>query len=158
LQVIAKKELAQEPLTQQQTDFLKDLIERSINYIGERQWNGWYPKLFYDNIFVGAAQSPGCDLWDPMIADVHTDLPDPVVGDPGLSLQEAVGHVPMLLIAVANGPDHMVYAGPVLSHYELEVPGVNRLSDADWKTTLTGGQKPPPPEWTQSYFVPGPVI
>jgi hypothetical protein len=63
----------------------------------------------------------------------------------------------VLLIAVDIGPDPMMYAGPVLSHYEIEVAGVNRLADSDWKTILASGQKPPPPEWTQSYFVPGPV-
>lgn len=44
----------------------------------------------------------------------------------------------------------MVYAGSVFSHYELEVPGVARLSDDDWKARLQAGQKPPSPEWTRS--------
>jgi hypothetical protein len=44
----------------------------------------------------------------------------------------------------------MVSVGPVLSHYEFEVLGVNRLSDEDWKKLLW----PSPPEWTESYLVP----
>jgi hypothetical protein len=65
--------------------------------------------------------------------------------------------VNLLLIAVDNGPDRMVYAGPVLSHYEFEVPGVNRMNDADWKGKVLAGQKPPQPDWTKSYLVPGTI-
>jgi hypothetical protein len=63
--------------------------------------------------------------------------------------------VDILLIAVDYGPDRMVYAGPVFSHYEFEVPGVNRMTDDDWKAKVQAGQKPPPAEWTTSYLVPG---
>ena len=31
-----------------------------------------------------------------------------------------------------------------------------RVSDADWKANLRAGQKPPSPDWTRSYLVPGP--
>src|SRR5262249_2775733 len=145
--------------TPAETDFLKDVVERSVNYLGVRQWNGWYPSLFYRNVLGGSAnQDSGCDVWDALVTDVHTDLPDPIVGDPGAVIHESVGNVHLLMIAVDNGPDRMVYAGPVLSHYEFEVSGVNRLSDADWKAKLTTNQKPEPPEWTRSYLVPGSII
>jgi hypothetical protein len=45
----------------------------------------------------------------------------------------------------------------VLSHYEFEVPGVNRMTDADWKAQVLVGQKPPQPDWTKSYLVPGTI-
>jgi len=35
---------------------------------------------------------------------------------------------------------------------------VNRLDDTDWKTILTGGGKPAPPDWTSAYLVPGTII
>ncbi len=157
LQQMAREELAQQPFSAYESGLLKDVVERTLTYTGERQWNGWYPGLFYANGLSGSnsPQQPGCDLWDPSVADVHTDLPDPVVGDPGAVIHEATGNVHLMLIAVDNGPDRMVYAGPVLSHYEFEVPGVNRLSDADWQAELNGGQKPASPDWTQSYLVPG---
>jgi uncharacterized protein DUF3160 len=158
LEEISEKELAQQPLSQGETDFLKNTIERDVDYLGRRSWSGWYPQLCYtDSLGPSAAKNQGCDQWDPVIADVHTDLPDPVVNDPGAVIHEAVGNVHLLLIAVDNGPDRMTYAGPVLSQYEFEVPGVNRLSDADWKTNLTGSLKPPSPDWTHSYLVPGTI-
>ena len=71
-------------------------------------------------------------------------------------IHEGIGNVHLLMIAIDNGPDRMVYAGPVFSHYEFEVPGVNRLSDEDWKARLQSGQKPPSPEWTRGYLIPSP--
>jgi hypothetical protein len=90
------------------------------------------------------------------VADVHTDTPDPDVGDPGAVIHEGIGHVHLLMIAVDNGPDRMVYAGPVLSHYEFEMPGTTRMTDEQWKARLRAGLKPPSPDWTRSYLVPGP--
>lgn len=48
----------------------------------------------------------------------------------------------------------MVYAGPVLSHYEFEMPGVSRLSDSEWLNGIKIGKIPPRPDWTKSYLVP----
>jgi hypothetical protein len=151
LQAIAQKELAQQPLTQAETNFLKNVVERYDWYIpGQRYFTGWYPGLFYNNVFhqAGSISNDGSDMWDAMVADVHTDAPDPIVGDPGAVIHEAIGNVHLLMIAVDNGPDRMVYAGPVLSHYEFEMPGTTRMSDADWKANLRAGQKPPSPDWT----------
>jgi len=64
----------------------------------------------------------------------------------------------MMLIAVDNGPDRMVYAGPVLSHYEFEKPVPVRLSDEEWKASVSGNQHPASPGWTESYLVPGPLF
>jgi hypothetical protein len=162
LQSIAAKELAQQPLTQAETDFLKDVVEQHAYYGGisggPRTFSGWYPSLFYRNAFQSRSyvSREGSDMWDAMVADVHTDPPDPIVGDPGAVIHEGIGNVHLLMIAVDNGPDRMVYAGPVLSHYEFEVPGTTRMSDATWKSNLQAGQKPPSPDWTKSYLVPRP--
>ncbi len=162
LQGIAEKELVRDCLTATETDFLKSVLENhGICHGGVEGYTGWYPQLFYRNVFWGTNNNEfdnwqGCTMWDPLVADVHTDVPDDVVCDPGAVIHEAVGNVHLLMIAVDNGPDRMVYAGPVFSHYEFEVPGVTRLSDDDWKARLQTGQKPPSPEWTRSYLVPSP--
>jgi hypothetical protein len=93
--------------------------------------------------------------WDALVADVHTDPPDPMDGDPGCVLHQGVGNVDLLVIAVDSGADRMLYAGPVLSHYEFEVAGVARQSDREWRQGLRKGQAPPRPEWTKGYLVPG---
>lgn len=162
LETIAAKELGQQPLSAIETQMLQDVIELSVDYVGQKRWTGWYPAMFYTNslallqTYSGYAEpSPACDAWDALVADVHTDLPDDYVGDPGAVIHEGVGHVNMMLIAIDNGPDRMMYVGPVLSHYEFELPGVQRWSDADWKATVRAGQQPPVPVWTRSYLVPG---
>jgi hypothetical protein len=159
LQTLAVKELGQQPFSQAETNFLKDIVEQHITYSPTgRQFNGWYPGLFYPNAYqvypFGAGE--GSDMWDAMVADVHTDAPDAFVGDPGAVIHEAIGNVHLLLIAVDNGPDRMVYAGPVLSHYEFEKPMNVRMTDGEWKANLQGGQKPPSPEWTRSYLINSP--
>jgi hypothetical protein len=158
LQGMSEKELALQPFSEGEIDLLKSTIEQPQYYTGLRQYNGWYPGLFYANALGGTrgVQLPGCVEWDPMVVDVHTDLPDHIVGDPGAVIHEGVGNVHLLVIAVDNGPDRMIYAGPVLSHYEFEELGVNRLSDADWKSKLSSGQKPPSPEWTRPYLISSP--
>ena len=86
---------------------------------------------------------------------VHTDSPDPVVGDPGSILHEAIGNVQFMLIAVDCGPgDLAVYGAPVLSHYEFEMGPTTRLTDAEWKTQVTNNVIPPAPDWTRAYLVP----
>ena len=47
-----------------------------------------------------------------------------------------------------------MYAGPTLSHYEFEMPGVARKTDGEWKADLLDGKAPPRPEWTRGYLVP----
>jgi hypothetical protein len=71
-------------------------------------------------------------------------------------LHQGTGNVDLLLIAVDNGPDQMMYAGPVMSHYEFIVPGPNltRMSDSEWQGNLSGGKGPSRPDWTRSYLIP----
>ena len=170
LKGIAEKELAQQPLTAEQTAFLETLIEGrpySYNagcYVYQKTlYSGWYPNLFYRSVLhVFPLESDfqeyaGSAKWDALVADVHTDPPCPDCGgDPGSVLHEGVGNADLLMIAVDNGPDRMVYAGPVLSHYEFEILGSpTRKSDSEWKNDYRNSKWPKPPEWTRGYLVPG---
>jgi hypothetical protein len=148
LQAIAVKELAQQPLTNDETKFMGDVVEVDRGCGGPPTYAGWYPRLFLE----GADKSV---CWDALVADVHTDVPSPIDGDPGCVLHQGVGNFDLLLIAIDNGKDHMVYAGPVLSHYEFEMPQVNRKSDSEWQRDINAGNLPPRPSWTRGYLVPG---
>jgi hypothetical protein len=64
-----------------------------------------------------------------------------------------VGNVDLLMIAVDNGSDKMVYAGPVLSHYEFEMPEMARKSDSEWQQDVESNSLPPRPDWTKSYLI-----
>jgi hypothetical protein len=159
LKTISEKELADTDLSQAEIDFLGDTIEivRAYNG-GSKTYSGWYNTLFYraptgyePEINEGAGQ------WDPVVTDVHTDVPAPIVGDPGAILHEAVGNIHMAFIAIDCAGDHppRMFAGPVLSHYEFETEATTRKTDTEWKAELKAGNLPPPPSWTKSFLVPG---
>jgi hypothetical protein len=166
LRSISEKELARTVLSSNETRFLQHIVE--VDYTGARNYTGWYPALFYQ---PGSEYVPwgwqgenkptlddqGSDYWDALVTDVHTDLPDYLVGDPGSILHEGVGNVQLLMIAVDCGPgDRAVYAGPVLSHYEFELGPTTRMTDSEWKAKVTARDLPPQPDWTRSYLVPSP--
>jgi len=147
LKGIAAKELEQKELTKDETDFLKNTMQIAGGGSGRPpQYNGWYPGLFYK----GREES---GKWDAIVADVHTWPPSDL--GPGCVLTQGVGNVDLMLVAIDNGKDKMVYAGPVLSHYEFEMPGLTRKSDSEWRKDIKAGKIPPRPEWTKSYLVPG---
>jgi len=158
LGAIAQRELDREPLLPTQAAFLENTIERMRDYAGVRSYTGWYPKLFFlgDNGKINNASAPDfhdCIRPDFIVTDVHTDGPSAPDGDPGAVLHEGVGRVNLMMIAVDNGPDRMVFAGPVFSHYEFTAPYGTRLTDEAWKQSVDAGTTPAPPPWTRSYLI-----
>ncbi len=157
LATLAQKELDQQPFTEAETLFIRSLMnDRTLDYGGAR-YDGWYPKLYYTDFSMVSMTSDrtGSNERDALIADIHTAPPDEV--DPiGGILHLATGDVDLLLIAVDNGPDRAVYAGPVMSHYEFLAPGpqMKRWTDEGWKAALDARQAPARPEWTRGYLVP----
>ena len=173
LEALAKKELAQQPFTTEDEQFFDALMEGSGRHGGSGgywEYRGWYPQLFYRAIYWADNKTfhlnYGAGANDGLVADVHTDVPCLVCGgDPGSVLHEAVGRVNLLMIAVNNGPDRFVCAGPVLSHYEFEVIGEpRRISDEEWRGIVQDNfpadvsaaelEGLAPPVWTKSYLVP----
>lgn len=169
LKTLAEKQLRQEAFSTNETTFLLDLVEIQIIYGGPR-YTGWYPYLFYGaqegrDFFTEQVLSsygdgtrpenvPQFRKSVPLVTDVLSAPPDPMAGDPGAVVHEGVGNVHFMLVAVDNGPDHMVYGGPVFSHYEFDMPGLQRLTDADWQGMIDAGAVPAPPEWTGSWLAP----
>ena len=147
LKGIATKQFEQKPLTEAQARVLRDVVQVQKGS-GETRYNGWYPKLFYKG-------QHDCGKWDALVADVHTDVPAPILGDPGCVLTQGIGNIDLLLIAIDSGKDKMVYAGPLLSHYEFEMPGITRKADSEWKKDFIDGKVPARPTWTKSYLIPG---
>lgn len=151
LKGIAVKQLAQKEFTKAENRFLKKIVEIIHHGSGSPTYSGWYFGLFYK----GHEDSKKRDA---IVADVHTDVPAELIGDPGCVLHQGVGNVDLLMVAVDNGEDKMVYTGPVLSHYEFEMPGVSRKSDSEWLSDIKIGKVPPRPDWTKSYLVPQPIL
>jgi hypothetical protein len=148
LKTIAEKELDQKPMTVEEGDFIKKLVEIKFRGSGGPLYTGWFFGMFYKG-------HTDADKWDALVADIHTDVPDPVYGDPGCVVTQGVGNVDLLMITVDSGKDRMTYAGPLLSHYEFEMPGVTRKADSEWQKEISAGQLPPRPAWTKGYLMPG---
>ncbi len=165
LRVLSEKELAQTPFDTADVDFIRSLMNISTQpYFGKR-YSGWYPALFYKDYgqtlpesggFFGQAGSDnnGSDRRDHLVVGVHTAPTDAY--SVGGVLHEGVGDVDLMMVAVDNGPDRMVYAGPTMRHYEWIEPGpsLNRLSDDQWSLRILSGSRPSRPDWTRSYLVP----
>lgn len=146
LRAVAEKQLAQKPLSADESKILDNVIQ--IRHMsGATLYNGWYPTLFYSG-------KHDAGKYDALVADVHTDVPAPILGDPGGVLHQGVGRIDLALIAIDNGKDRVVYAGPMASHYEFVTKGMTRKSDSEWQSDLQKKKTPPRPVWTQSYLVP----
>jgi hypothetical protein len=182
LRALAAKELARECFAPADEQFIDGLMEgpaQNFNCGATNAYSGWYPRLFYRTIYwtddLEFHQNHGAGGYDALVADVHTDVPclECPGSDPGSVLHEAVGRVNLLMMAVDNGANRFVCAGPVLSHYEFEVTGdPRRISDTEWKggasrygPSILDGRFPTdvsasrvegltPPAWTRSYLVP----
>lgn len=139
-----------------------------------RTYDGWYPQLFHRSILHeknhAFHEDTGVGKFDAIVTDVHTDVPCLGCGDPGSVLHKGIGRVNMAFIAVEFGGQPVMFAGPVLSHFEFELIGPpRRLSDSQWAGAITGGEPieqplrpewgnarllPPPPPWTRDNLVP----
>ncbi|MBI3411561.1 MAG: DUF3160 domain-containing protein [Planctomycetes bacterium] len=152
LQTIAEKEIVRQELSEDETKFLKEVVVRGGGS-GLPPVSGWYPNLFTRRSTF--KDQDDAHKWVALVADVHTDPPSLTVPDPGCVVHQAVGNVDALIIAIDNGKDRMVYAGPVFSHYEFETPNAVRRTNAEWHDALRAGKQPPRPEWTASFVVSG---
>jgi len=92
---------------------------------------------------------------------VHTAPPSPDFGFEGTVLSEGVGPVNMMIAAVDNGDNLMMYSGPVYSHFEIIPDGMKRFTDAEWKEVVQNGRGYSVendvlltyPEWAKGYVV-----
>lgn len=164
---IAEHELWNGRLTAAQIEFIDGMMQdRGMGYYNTRRFDGWYPKLYYKNRITSDSlgtwdKDYGSQKYDPLVVDVHTDVPRPDlyedghgVIDPGGVLHEAVGRVDLLYLVVNIGTERVMYAGPVMSHYEFEMPFAIRKTDTEWQADIANNRTPPPPPWTSTWLAP----
>ena len=149
LETISNKELAQQPLSMEEIDFLKR-IAYSVNGCGGSNPTGWYT----DTINNIASAANYTDLLDvPLIADVATFPP----GDweyPPQILHVGVGNINALVVLYPMNNGTLAAAvGPVFSYYEFPLIGTKRLNDDEWKTMLTWSNRTAYlPTWVQDVY------
>jgi hypothetical protein len=141
LETLAHKELAAEPFTDEDEQWLKKVIDGRGGGSGAPTYTGWYCQLFY-----GGGRA--CAEWDPTVVDVHTDP------DTSTVLEQGVGNCTYLVVAVDNEDDRMIYAGPAYSYYEFHQGAASRLTDQEWQHMLLLKKEPPRPTWTRDFQAP----
>jgi hypothetical protein len=141
LEGLARKELAAEPFTKPEQQWLKKVIDIRGGGSGPPTYSGWYCQLFY-----GGGERSG--EWAPTVIDVHADPDSKTV------LEQGVGNCNFLVVAVDNEDDRMVYVGPAYSYYEFEQPAEKRLIDEQWAHMLRTESVPERPEWTKGFQAP----
>ena len=165
LSEIVRKQNQREEITSSEDRFLKDMVEIMVDYVGQKTYSGWYPKLYYiapdplidpSFTFDGIPAQHPSDIWDPVVTDVHTNFPSGPDGDPGTILHQGVGNTAMLFVSVKCAENRM-YAGPVSTYYEFTSgPGkFDRMTDEEWKEKLKNEQQPEAPEWSQAHRLKG---
>jgi hypothetical protein len=146
LELISEKELAEEPLTQEEVDFIKQLA-----------WNcasggfvGWYVDTIHA---IAQAANSISTLEVPVIADVATFPPGDIF-DPPQILHVGTGYVNALVVLFPKPDGTLVAAvGPVFSYYEFRLIGTERLNDDEWKEMLTWSNRTEYlPEWFQDVY------
>jgi hypothetical protein len=131
-EVISTKELSRQPLTTEETNFVKQIVY-SVNGCGP-QPTGWYYNTI-TNIAMMANYTALLNV--PVIADVAT-FPPGDIEDPPQILHVGVGYVNALIVLYPMNNGTLVAAvGPVFSYYEFPLIGTKRLNDDEWKTMLT---------------------
>lgn len=146
LEIISVKELAKEPLTTEEVQFIKKVAWRC----GSGGFVGWYVDTIHD--IVRAANYTSL-LEVPVIADVAT-FPPGDIEDPPQILHVGVGYVNALVVLYPKPNGTLVAAvGPVFSYYEFSLIGTKRLNDEDWKNMLMWDNRTEfIPEWLKDVY------
>lgn len=134
LETVSAKELAGQPLAQEEIDFIKKLTYGC----GSGSPVGWY----VDTMHYIAMEANYTSILDvPVIADVATFPPGDIF-DPPQILHVADGYVEAVIVLYPKTDGTLAAAvGPVFSYYEFRLIGTTRLNDNEWKTMLTWDNK-----------------
>jgi hypothetical protein len=119
--------------------FINQAVTMTINCDGTvLGHSGWYADLHFD-----AMQAVEMD---PAITDVHTDVGgDLPVPRPASVLHVGTGLPRLMVMTVDSCQGPRAYAGVVSAYHEVHEDGLNRLTDAEWKSRLLQGEVPQVP-------------
>ncbi len=83
-----------------------------------------------------------------VVSDVHTDP------NSNTCLQEAVGYVKLMVVAVPTDDGPVPCVGPVFVHHEfVRSLSEGRLTDEEWKEMLEDGTAPEPAPWAEDFIL-----
>ncbi|MBN2312921.1 MAG: DUF3160 domain-containing protein [Sedimentisphaerales bacterium] len=143
LATIARKELDNVPLTEEEITFTKQMLYKD----SYGSLEGWYIVLLY-----GYPIATHTDAFeDYLVADYHTTPTDCAGNTIGAVLHAGTGPVDLAIItAEAPGTAKAAFVGPVMSYYEYTTTDFQRLTDEEWESTYL--PQATRPAWTSSFL------
>ena len=155
LKTISEKELNQELLNSQEIHFLQSMIYEDYNGgSGTTPYQGWYPKLFYNDFHSAGVLIPmnaGLMDSDHLVADMHTTPYDCNGGIVGWVKHVGTGPINLgVFVAPWNDEVETAFIGPVMSYYEYTTSNFLRLTDQEWNNQYL--QSALRPEWVNIYL------
>ncbi len=149
LQTICEKELAGIPFNSGEQAFLAGMIYQT----GQSgvSLDGWYPNLFYDDVFRGEWGYEGLMESDHIVADIHTTPTNCSGGYIGAISHLGTGNINLGVFITENHLGELTaFVGPVMSYYEYRTTNFLRLTDDEWENTYL--QSALRPEWVNIYL------
>lgn len=143
LEAIAKRERANEPMTDEDLAWIDHMVSldgRNAVCTTTIDPKGWYAELYYEQKTA---------LWhDPVVADVHTQPTDEAGNMVGKVLHVGTGLPRMMAITIRHdgGTHTQTYRGLVSSYHELVTKDFARLTDEEWRARFQG-DAPTAPSW-----------
>ncbi len=148
LETLARKELAHEPFSAEECEFLQAMLYEKDDYAGP-VYTGWYPGLLYGTDFLAFGEQ------NIMCVDVHTQPSDEFGTIVGRVLHTGIGRVNLGVFLVESPSNQfaaMAYVGPLLSYYEKVTENFKRMTDQEWEATVAAGDVPERPDWANIYL------
>src|SRR3989304_7610649 len=149
LSIISQKELNGDPFTPEEILFLQTMLYET-GQSGE-SYDGWYPKLFYDDPFTGEYGYEGLMFSDHIVADIHTIPTDCNGNVMGWVNHVGTGPINLGIVVTENNNNELTaFVGPVISYYEYTTVDFLRLTDEEWDNTYL--QSALRPDWVNIYL------
>lgn len=144
---VAAKELNGTIPDENEKLFLKRLLSEKAGICGESPYDGWYAKLFYDDV----DGQNGLLKEDHIVADIHT-VPTDCGGSPlGGVVHVGTGPINLgVFVSQLPGSETIAFIGPVLSYQEYTTTNFLRLTDEEWTAEYL--KKSFRPSWTNIYL------
>ncbi len=127
---MARKEVAGEPLSHDESYFLQENFGQAL----------WYIRYEVEQWITNPPETTA------LVADVASNAAS------GEALELGIGS-PDLIYAITNSPYGLqVTRGAVYSYYEFPVPIDGRMTDDEWRQQVASGETPARPTWIDLYY------
>ena len=143
LQAMAEHQRTGMPHSDEHLAFVNDVVHLEEIGSGAPSAYGWYVRLFYSG--RRALE------YDPIIADVHTDVGG--VERPASVLHVATGQPRAMVVSIDTCVGPRLYAGAAFAYHEKAVQGLTRMTDSEWKAELEAAPAQDVP-WMGDLIVP----